>query len=147
MTKANLRTKPNARPLDGAVIQLEIPEQLIQMERRLYRRVKDSRQIRLRPCESVGTLHDEVRVVENSSANGLYLLSSLDGYWEGMKLFVTIPNSVVPSASDLNYLGMVTRVEPLRNGRRGIAVHLLETVNFNSHVAEKCRLAAGSREQ
>jgi hypothetical protein len=51
-------------------------------------------------------------------------------FYEGMRLFVTLPLHSPSDPLDQEYIGQVTRIEDLPDGNRGIAVQLLSAAGI-----------------
>lgn len=98
-------------------------------ERRRGRRVKVSHPVRLRPSDPSVKHFEEVRLTFNASCDGLYFTTRHKSYYKGMRLFVTFPYSSV-EALNCEYLGYVVRIDQLTDGRLGVAVQLLSTINL-----------------
>src|SRR2546422_2587202 len=64
----------------------------VQYERR-RRRVKMSRQVRVRPSSPVDKHFEEVRATVSASPDGLYFTTWRDAYYQGMRLLITFPYS------------------------------------------------------
>jgi hypothetical protein len=101
-------------------------------ERRGRGRVKLSQLVRVRPSEPGGEQFDEVIPTENICRTGVYFLTARKVFRPKMRLFVTYPYN--PGTSILSeYLGEVVRVDERPDGTRGVAVHLISTINVHSH--------------
>jgi hypothetical protein len=75
---------------------------------------------------------DEVLATDNTCRDGFYASTIIAGYKKHMRVFVTVPYSVVLGAINREYVGEVTRVESLSDGRNGIAIHLLQSVGLSA---------------
>ena len=107
----------------------EIPN----FDRRGKRRAMLSQTVRVRPSEPVANDFDEIHATLNISREGIYFSTESPGYFKGMRLFVTMPYSSVPGAANPEYIGEVVRVDPLPNRLRGVAVHLVTSVNLRTN--------------
>lgn len=101
-------------------------------ERRRYRRCKVAQSVRVRPSEFVDDEFEEVLTTENVSRDGIFFFTQRQSYEPGMGLFVTCPYSTSPGALNMDYIARVVRVEKLPDGRCGIAVHIISSVNFKA---------------
>jgi hypothetical protein len=108
-------------------------------ELRRSRRAKIARTLRVRPSEPRDDHFEDLPVSVNASREGIYFTTRRENYYPGMRVFVTFPYSSLHDPMNCEYLAEVRRVEKLPNGKFGIAVHLLMTVNYNPGSA------AGSR--
>jgi hypothetical protein len=57
------------------------------------------------------------------------------GFYEGMRLFITLPFHFPSDPLDHEYIGQVIRIENLADGNRGIAVQLLSAVGIKPVIA------------
>src|SRR6478609_3984074 len=108
-------------------------------ELRRSRRAKIARTLRVRPSEPRDDHFEDLPVSVNASREGIYFTTRRENYYPGMRVFVTFPYSSLHDPMNCEYVAEVRRVEKLPNGKFGIAVHLLMTVNYNPGSA------AGSR--
>lgn len=106
--------------------------------RRKYRRAKMAQSMRVRPSEPRDAHFEDLPVSVNASREGVYFTSRRDGYYAGMRVFVTFPFTSPNEPMNCEYIGQVVRVEKLPNSRFGVAVHLLMTLNYGG-------VAAGAR--
>lgn len=104
--------------------------QLPEADRRGKRRARIAQPVRVRPSEPFDNQFDEVKATINVCRNGVYFSTERDSYTKGLRLFITFPYHNDPSAINLEYIGKVVRVDALPNGKFGVAVHLLMTVNL-----------------
>ena len=105
-----------------------------QPERRRSRRVKIGQLLKVRPSGPQDEHFEDICKTINASPKGLYFITRRDSYYAGMRLFVTLPYR--------EYLGQVVRIEQLENGRRGVAVQILSSVDLNA----PANLAGAKRE-
>jgi hypothetical protein len=99
-------------------------------EKRRSRRVKLSHQVWVRPSDPKDEHFDEIPKTVNQSREGIYFTTRRDSYYKGMRLFLTLPYSATSHSMSNEYIGQVVRIESLGEGRYGIAVHLLMSVNL-----------------
>jgi hypothetical protein len=90
-------------------------------DRRISFRINQSWTVRIRPAES--QYAEEIRTTLNVSWDGLYFATSIGHYFSGMIVYVTRDfHSNDPA--NLEERGTVVRVDKLKEGRWGVAVHL-----------------------
>src|SRR5579859_6399079 len=94
-------------------------------ERRSSRRCKITQLMRIRPSDPQRTHFDDMRGTISVSRTGVYFQTSEAGYEIGMRLFLIMPYSNDPGATNREYLAEVVRKDPLPNGLTGIGVKLL----------------------
>lgn len=100
-------------------------------ESRRSRRAKVGLALRARPSDPEKDDHfEEVRMTLNASRDGIYFATWSESYYHGMRLFVTFPYSSSVALADGEYVGQVMRVDRLGDGRLGVAVQLLTTINL-----------------
>jgi hypothetical protein len=96
--------------------------------RRRERRQRDRLQIslpaRLKPFDPKHIHLEEVQSTLNFNRDGLYFATWAEHYSLGMRVLVSVP---FQSASYVRreYLGKVVRLEPLADGRRGVALEFV----------------------
>jgi hypothetical protein len=108
----------------------EMPEQF--PNKRRSRRAKIAKALRVRPSEPRDEHFEDMPVSVNASKEGIYFHSRRDNYYKGMRVFVTFPFTSAHDPMNCEYVAEVVRVENLPNGRFGVALHLIMTMNFNS---------------
>jgi len=96
-----------------------------QNERRRSRRIKIGQPLKIRPSDPKDAHFEDLNVTTNVSKDGIYFVSRISTYTEGMRLHVTVPYHSPKSEQDREYLGQVVRVDPALEGRFGVAVQLL----------------------
>ena len=101
-------------------------------ERRKLARRKQFRQIRVRPSHPGDGDFDEVRGTIDAHREGFYFATESRVYKKGMRLFVSITYSPHAQGSDGEYLAEVVRVEKRGDGKTGVAVHLLHSMNLKA---------------
>ena len=94
-------------------------------ERRRSRRIKIGQPLKIRPSDPKDTPFDDINVTTNVSRDGIYFVSHITTYAEGMRLYVAVPHHLPRNEQDKEYLGQVVRVDALLEGRFGVAVQLL----------------------
>jgi hypothetical protein len=71
---------------------------------------------------------EETNITKNVSREGIYFVSRISDYAEGMRLYVTVPHHKPRDPQDREYLAQVVRVERLPEGQHGVAVQFLAEV-------------------
>ena len=94
-------------------------------ERRRSRRIKIGQPLKIRPSDPKDTHFEDINVTTNVSRDGIYFVSHVRTYTEGMRLYVAVPYHMPRNEQDREYLGQVVRVDALLEGRFGVAVQLL----------------------
>jgi len=100
-------------------------------ELRRSRRAKIARTLRVRPSEPRDAHFEDLPVSVNASREGIYFRTRQETYYPGMRVFVTFPYSSPHDPMNCEYVAEVRRVEKLPNGKFGVAVPLLMTVNYS----------------
>jgi hypothetical protein len=98
-------------------------------DRRSNLRCKLNQLMRIRPSQP-GEHFEDIVISMNVSRNGAYFHSNEEHYEKGMRLFVTMPYSDVPSVINCEYLAEVMHVDPLPSGCQGIGIKLLMGVGL-----------------
>jgi hypothetical protein len=101
-------------------------------EKRRSRRAKIAKPLRVRPSEPRDEHFEDLPVSINASKEGIYFHSRRSNYYKGMRVFVTFPFATQHDPMNCEYVAEVVRVETLPNGRFGVALHLIITVNYSS---------------
>ena len=96
-----------------------------QAERRGSRRCKINQLMRIRPSDPEKEHFEDLRGTTSVSRSGVFFQTSEPGYELGMRLFVTMPYSRDPAATNREYLAEVVRLDALPNGLNGIGIKLL----------------------
>ena len=114
------------------------PMELGPQERRRSRRIRIGQHLKVRPSDPRDEHFEELNVTKNVSRDGLYFISELGTYYEGMRLFLTVPYHSPSEPIDQEYLGQVTRLERLGERQWGVAIQLLTSLGkqaelFGSH--------------
>ena len=92
------------------------------------RRLKLARPVLVRPSSPTDKHFQEVRTTVSASPGGLYFTSWREGYYKGMRVFVTYPYSAQGPVGSSEYVGEVTAVDQLEGMRRGIGVRFVSSV-------------------
>jgi|SRR5271155_1998185 len=99
-------------------------------QKRRSRRVRMSRPVRVRPSEPRDEHFEDLITSVNASKDGIYFHSRRQGYYKGMRVFVTFPYTSGHDPMNCDYVAEVVRVEDLPNKKFGVAVELKMTMNF-----------------
>jgi PilZ domain len=100
-------------------------------ERRKSRRIRIGQPVKIRPSDPKDKYFEDKTATKNVSRDGIYFVSSVSSYYEGMRLFLIVPHHMPRDPQDREYLGQVVRVEALPEGRWGVAVNLLSNWSGN----------------
>ena len=100
--------------------------------KRRSRRAKIAKPLRVRPSEPRDEHFEDMPVSVNASKEGIYFHTRREKYYKGMRVFVTFPFASSHDPMNCEYVAEVVRVETLPNGRFGVALHLLMTMNYSS---------------
>jgi hypothetical protein len=111
-------------------------------DKRRSRRAKMSRPLRVRPSDPQDDHFEDLPVSVNASREGIYFTTRRETYYAGMRVFVTFPYSSPHDPMNSEYVAQVVRVEKLPNGKFGVAVNLLMTVNYSATAAPSSRTRA-----
>ena len=101
-------------------------------EKRRSRRAKIARTLRVRPSDPKDEHFEDLPVSINASREGVLFKTRRATYYPGMRVFVTFPYSSPHDPMNCEYVAQVVRVDKLPNGRFGVAVDLLMTVNYSA---------------
>src|ERR1700730_18915622 len=101
-------------------------------EKRRSRRAKIARTLRVRPSEPKDEHFEDLPVSINASREGILFKTRQATYYPGMRVFVTFSYSSPHDPMHCEYVAQVVRVDKLPNGRFGVAVNLLMTVNYST---------------
>jgi hypothetical protein len=100
--------------------------------KRRSRRVKMARPVRVRPSDPKDD-HFEDRIASlNASKEGIYFHTRRNGYYKGMRVFVTFPYTSGHDPMNCEYVAEVVRVEELPNNKFGVAVELKLSMNYTA---------------
>jgi PilZ domain len=110
-----------------------MPEKLMAQykEERRSRRAKIAKPLRVRPSEPRDEHFEDLPVSVNASKEGIFFITRRPNYYKGMRVFVTFPFSSAHDPMNCEYVAEVVRVETQPNGKFGVAVRLLMTVNYS----------------
>jgi hypothetical protein len=97
---------------------------------RRSRRAKMVRTVRVRPSDPRDDHFEDFPTSINASKEGILFATRRTDYYAGMRIFVTFPYSSPHDPMNTEYVAQVVRVEKLPNGKTGVAVNLLMTVNY-----------------
>jgi len=97
-------------------------------DRRISSLINQSQTIRIRPVES--QYAKEIRPTLNVTWDGLYFATSIGHYFSGMNVYVARDFRPRDPANQEKQ-GTVVRVDNLKEGRWGVAVHLAQDVGMN----------------
>ena len=122
MATQNLMTKTTGNPAP--------PKNTAQAERRGTRRCKINQLMRIRPSDPEREHFEDLRGTTSVSRTGVAFQTSETGYEIGLRLFVTMPYSRDPAATDREYLAEVVRLNPLPNGLTGVGIKLLMEIGM-----------------
>jgi hypothetical protein len=100
-------------------------------DKRISRRAKIARPVRVRPSDPKDDHFEDLPVSVNASKEGIYFTSRRKSYYKGMRVFVTFPFSSPHDPMNAEYVAEVVRVEELPNGKCGVAVHLMMSMNYS----------------
>jgi hypothetical protein len=101
-------------------------------EKRRSRRAKIARTLRVRPSDPKDEHFEDLPVSINASREGVLFKTRRATYYPGMRVFVTFPYSSPHDPMNCEYVAQVVRIDKLPNGRFGVAVNLLMTVNYSA---------------
>jgi hypothetical protein len=101
-------------------------------EKRRSHRAKIARTLRVRPSDPKDEHFEDLPVSINASKEGVLFKTRRATYYPGMRVFVTFPYSSPHDPMNCEYVAQVVRVDKLPNGRFGVAVDLLMTVNYSA---------------
>ena len=94
-------------------------------ERRRSRRIRIGQPVKIRPSDPKDAHFDDKTTTKNVSRDGIYFVSQIPSYYEGMRLFIVMPHHTPKDPQDKEFLGQVSRVDKIAEGQRGIAVQIL----------------------
>ena len=94
-------------------------------ERRRNRRIRIGQPLRIRPTDPKDRYFEDSNTTKNVSKDGIYFVTRVSTYYEGMRLFVIVPHHTPKQHDDREYLGQVVRVDVLPESQWGVAVQLL----------------------
>jgi hypothetical protein len=97
-------------------------------DRRISSLINQSQTVRIRPVES--QYAEETRPTLNVDRDGLYFATSIGHYFSGMNVYVA-RDFQSSDRGKPEKQGTVVRVDNLKEGRWGIAIHLARDVGTN----------------
>ncbi len=103
-----------------------------QPERRRHRRVRMKQGLRIRATNPKDPQFEEISTTKDVSQDGIYFVTQLDVYAEGMRVYVTVPYHSPSSPQNYHYLGQVTRLDALGNNQKGVAINFLSSADKKS---------------
>lgn len=111
-------------------------------ERRRSRRIRIGQPLKVRPSDPRDEHFEEVNVTKNVSRDGIYFISEIGSYYEGMRVFLTVPYHSPSEPMDQEYLGQVARLERLDERHWGVAIQWLTSLSkqaamFGGHAGMK----------
>ena len=114
-------------------VEVSMPEasEKTHAEQRRSRRAKIARTLRVRPSEPRDVHFEDLPISANVSKEGIFFTTRREGYYPGMRVFVTFPYSSQHDPMNCEYVAHVVRVEKMPNGKFGVAVELLMTMNYS----------------
>lgn len=96
-------------------------------ERRRSRRVRMGQAFRVRPSNPKDPQFEEFGTTKDVSQDGVSFVTKLTVYYEGLRVFLTLPYHGPTSQQNYQYLGQVVRVEDLGNNQSSIAIKFLSS--------------------
>jgi len=96
-------------------------------DNRRSRRIRIGQPMKIRVLDPKDPF-EETNITKNVSREGIYFISGISAYAEGMRLYVTVPHHAPRDPQDREYLAQVVRVERLAEGQNGVAVQFLVEV-------------------
>ncbi len=97
-------------------------------DKRRSRRIRIGQPLKIRASDPKDADIEEVNVTRNVSREGIYFVSAIRTYTEGMRLYVTVPHHNPPDPKDREYLGQVVRVDRMAEQQCGVAIQFLAEV-------------------
>lgn len=94
-------------------------------ERRKSRRIRIGQPLLVRPSDPKDPYFEDKNTTKNVSRDGIYFVTRISRYAEGMRLFIVAPHHTPRDPQDREYLGQVVRVDALPDAQWGIGVQLL----------------------
>jgi PilZ domain-containing protein len=97
-------------------------------DKRRSRRIRIGQPLKIRACDPKDIGVEEINITKNVSRDGIYFVSPVRTYTEGMRLYVTVPHHHPSDPKDREYLGQVVRVDRLGEEQCGVAIQFLAEV-------------------
>lgn len=98
-------------------------------EKRRSRRIRIGQPLKIRASDPKDAQIVETNTTKNVSREGIYFVSEIATYYEGMRIHVNVPHHNPRGPQDREYLGQITRIEKLADGKWGVAVRFLLEVD------------------
>jgi PilZ domain len=98
-------------------------------ERRRSRRVRMGQAIRVRPANPKDPQFEEISTTKDVSQDGVSFVTKLTVYYEGLRVFVTLPYHGPTSQQNYQYRGQVARVEDLENNQTRVAIKFVSSAD------------------
>ena len=89
--------------------------------------------VRVRSSSAVPNNFDDLARTLNASRTGIYFKAWRRTYFPDMRLYVTYPYDASPTAINKEFIARVVRIDPLPDGRSGIAVELLNSLGLQAN--------------
>jgi hypothetical protein len=97
-------------------------------EKRRSRRIRIGQQMKIRASDPKDAYIEETNVTKNVAREGIYFVTSIPSYYEGMRLYVSLPYHSPREPQDREYLSQVARVEKLADEQWGVGLQFLAEV-------------------
>jgi PilZ domain len=97
-------------------------------DKRRSRRIRIGQPLKTRAIDAKDAGIEEVNVTKNVSREGIYFVTPIRLYSEGMRLYVTVPHHHPRDPKDREYLGQVVRVDRFADEKCGVAIQFLAEV-------------------
>jgi PilZ domain-containing protein len=104
---------------------------IITQERRRSRRIRIGQPLKIRPSDPRDTYFEDTNTTKNVSRDGIYFVSRIASYREGMRLFVIVPHHSPREKTDREYLAQVAWVVKLADAQWGVGVQFLAEVGVH----------------
>lgn len=97
-------------------------------DKRRSRRIRIGQPLKIRASDPKDAAVEEINITKNVSRGGIYFVTPVAAYVEGMRIYVTVPFHSPRDPQDREYLGQVVRVERLAEEQCGVAIQFLAEV-------------------
>jgi hypothetical protein len=101
-------------------------------EKRRSRRIRIGQPLKIRASDPKDEHVSETSTTKNVSREGIYFVSHISSYYEGMRLFLAVPYHNPRNPQDHEYLAQVVRLEKLEDGQWGVALQILSDITTKS---------------
>jgi hypothetical protein len=101
-------------------------------EKRRSRRIRIGQPLKIRASDPKDQHVTETNITRNVSREGIYFVSHISSYQEGMRLFLSVPHHDPHQPQDREYLAQVVRLEKLEHGQWGVALQILSDITTKS---------------